>query len=165
MTPVWYVWEMTFHYLKLHFFKKNRLTEFRTNLLNDPSAESSVCRVIPRCRVDPTQLRHPSDLWYPHTKPEVSVLQGTCCQWSTYQIPGKWMANPFFPLTLSDICPASLSAPSSCIALERIAFGWLSHRVSFPPSSHVPHMNKWVSRMCCLNLFRFPVGHLVEKSI
>lgn len=67
-------------------------------------------------------MPRPSDLWYPYSKPEVLLLQRIIQQYSTCQIPRNRAQIPFSP-TLSDICPASLSA--RCIALDRIALGWL----------------------------------------
>lgn len=110
--------------------------------------------------VDQTNFQCPSGLWYAHTKPEVSLLKGTCWQWSTYQIHRNGWQIPF-SLTLSDICTASLSAHSSCIALGHIAFSLLGQCVSFASFLPHPHMNKWVSRMGCLDLFRFPQGCLL----
>lgn len=114
---------------------------------------------IIHCWIDQTNFCCPLDLWYPDTKPEVSMLQEISQQWSTYQIPRNGWQIPF-SLTLSYICPASLSAHSSCIEFDHIAFSLLGWHAPLPPSSHIP---TWMSECPgrVVQISRYPLGCLV----
>lgn len=122
-----------------------------------PACQRSISSAaVARCATDPTNFPPPNGV---SDSPADRCHQGGWDQSATVHLsnPQKRTANPFSP-TLSDICPASLSARLSSIALDLLAPGLTEPlRISSFPSfsfffySSFPHLhiNKSAARKGC----------------
>lgn len=122
-----------------------------------PACQRSISSAaVAQCATDPTNFPPPDGV---SDSPADRCHQGGWDQSATVHLsnPQKRTANPFSP-TLSDICPASLSARLSSIALDLLAPGLTEPlRISSFPSfsfffySAFPHLhiNKSAARKGC----------------